>query len=607
MSHKVFICHSSKDKAVADAACAALEAHRIPCWIAPRDILAGDEYATSAISALDETEIVLLIFSVGSNYSARVRREVERAVSQGKILVLLRLDDTQLSGELEYCCANTNSVDATIGSAEANLAELRTAISRLLAKQEKWAPPPPVTPEPEDTSTTPPTTQPRQVANTQTRSEQPPVTTGHKVFICHSSKDKLVADAACAALEAHRIPCWIAPRDITPGDEYAASIIDALDECQIVLLIFSAHSNDSTQCRREIERAVSKEKILIPFRIEDVMPSRAMEFHLMSTHWLDALTPPREQRLSDLCNTITKIVNQQSPTVLWRRQEESLEQSFEKQGAKQVTLPDSSQADKEQQEKARAIIKEAMKEVGIDGVILIEESFTTETTLSICAGMQFDRGFVSPYFVTDSENGQAVLENPAILISRQPISTGEQIAPVLKLALVASRPLLIIAESFSEAAVATIVKNMSKFQELKVCAVMSPSIGERRYAIQEDLAILTDCNVIGGDNGLGLESLKLEQLGFASRAIIDAETTTLLDTKVDPVRATHRIKYLRTEIQKTTSDYDRGKLTDRLVALINGIALIRAGGRTVAQIQSNTQHLQHALREIRAANPIPSK
>jgi hypothetical protein len=135
----------------------------------------------------------------------------------------------------------------------------------------------------------------------------------HKVFICHSSKDKAVADAACAALESHRIPCWIAPRDITPGDEYAASIIDALDECHIVLLIFSTHSNNSTQCRREIERAVSKEKILVPFRIEDVLPTRAMEFHLMNTHWLDALTPPVESRLTDLCTTVSRIIERHSP------------------------------------------------------------------------------------------------------------------------------------------------------------------------------------------------------------------------------------------------------------------------------------------------------
>jgi hypothetical protein len=133
----------------------------------------------------------------------------------------------------------------------------------------------------------------------------------HKVFICHSSKDKAVADAACAALEAHRIPCWIAPRDILAGDEYAASIIDALDECQIVLLIFSKDADNSPQCRREIERAVSKEKILLPFRIENVLPSRAMEFALMNTHWLDALSPPVEHRLADLVQTVSRLLQRQ--------------------------------------------------------------------------------------------------------------------------------------------------------------------------------------------------------------------------------------------------------------------------------------------------------
>ena len=135
----------------------------------------------------------------------------------------------------------------------------------------------------------------------------------HKVFICHSSSDKRVADAACAALEAQRIPCWIAPRDILAGEEYGKAIVDALSSCQIVLLIFSGHANDSPQVRREIERAVSKGKIIVPFRIEDVMPSDAMEFALSNTHWLDALTPPLAHGLSELCATIARLIQRQSP------------------------------------------------------------------------------------------------------------------------------------------------------------------------------------------------------------------------------------------------------------------------------------------------------
>jgi hypothetical protein len=130
----------------------------------------------------------------------------------------------------------------------------------------------------------------------------------HKVFICHSSKDKLVADAACAALEAQKVSCWIAPRDILPGDEYGRAIIEALSSCQIVLLIFSKPANESPQVRREIERAVSKEKIIVPFRIEDILPSDAMEFALGNTHWLDALTPPMERRLSELCESVSRLL-----------------------------------------------------------------------------------------------------------------------------------------------------------------------------------------------------------------------------------------------------------------------------------------------------------
>ncbi len=133
----------------------------------------------------------------------------------------------------------------------------------------------------------------------------------HKVFICHSSQNKPIADAACAALEAQRIPCWIAPRDIIGGEEWGEAIINALSDCQVVLLIFSLHANNSPQVRREIERAVHKQKIIVPFRIEDVMPSRAMEYALGNTHWLDAITPPMERRLAELCATISHLLQRQ--------------------------------------------------------------------------------------------------------------------------------------------------------------------------------------------------------------------------------------------------------------------------------------------------------
>jgi len=136
----------------------------------------------------------------------------------------------------------------------------------------------------------------------------------HKVFICHSSTDKAVADAACAALEAQRIPCWIAPRDILAGEEYGKAIVDALSSCQIVLLVFSALANGSPQVRREIERSVSKGKIIVPFRIEDVLPSDAMEFALSNTHWLDALTPPMERYLLQLCDTIARLIQKNTVT-----------------------------------------------------------------------------------------------------------------------------------------------------------------------------------------------------------------------------------------------------------------------------------------------------
>lgn len=161
----------------------------------------------------------------------------------------------------------------------------------------------------------------------------------HTVFICHSSKDKLIADAACAALEAQRIPCWIAPRDILAGDEYGESIIDALSGCQIVLLIFSLNANNSPQVRREIERAVSKEKIIVPFRIEDVLPSRAMEFALSNTHWMDAISPPMEHRLTELCATISRLMQRQSGAgPMWQAQPSAEEVERKEREAEEARL-----------------------------------------------------------------------------------------------------------------------------------------------------------------------------------------------------------------------------------------------------------------------------
>jgi flagellar biosynthesis GTPase FlhF len=167
----------------------------------------------------------------------------------------------------------------------------------------------------------------------------------HTVFICHSSQDKLVADAACAALEAQRIPCWIAPRDILAGDEYGEAIIDALSGCQIVLLIFSLNANNSPQVRREIERAVSKEKIIVPFRIEDVLPSRAMEFALSNTHWLDAISPPMEHRLTELCATISRLMQRRAGAgPMWQAQPSAEEVKRKAREAEEARLKEAEAA-----------------------------------------------------------------------------------------------------------------------------------------------------------------------------------------------------------------------------------------------------------------------
>src|SRR5881409_2121378 len=225
------------------------------------------------------------------------------------------------------------------------------------------------------------------------------------------------------------------------------------------------------------------------------------------------------------------------------------------------------------------IIADAMDKVGKDGTITVEEAKSIETTLEVVEGMQFDKGYLSPYFVTNAEDMEALLENPYILIYEKKISSLKDMLPLLEKVAKAGRPLLIIAEDVEGEALATLVVNKLR-GTLQVCAVKAPGFGDRRKAMLEDIAVLTGGRLISEDLGIKLENIKLEDLGKAKRVTIDKENTTIVEGEGKQNDIQGRVNQIRRQIEETTSDYDREKLQERLAKLAGGVAVINVGAAT---------------------------
>lgn len=246
------------------------------------------------------------------------------------------------------------------------------------------------------------------------------------------------------------------------------------------------------------------------------------------------------------------------------------------------------------------IIAEAMNKVGKEGVITVEEAKAIETTLDIVEGMQFDRGYISPYFVTNPEKMEAVLEEPYILIFEKKISNMKDLLPVLEQIAKTGRPLLIIAEEVEGEALATLVVNKLR-GTLKCAAVKAPGFGDRRKAMLEDIAILTGGNAIMEDVGIKLEKMRLEDLGRAKKVVIDKDNTTIVEGAGSSSAIEGRIKQIRVQIEETTSDYDREKLQERLAKLAGGVAVIKVGAATETEMKEKKARVEDALNATRAA------
>jgi len=246
------------------------------------------------------------------------------------------------------------------------------------------------------------------------------------------------------------------------------------------------------------------------------------------------------------------------------------------------------------------IIAEAMNKVGKDGVITVEESKTMDTSLEVVEGMQFDRGYLSPYFVTDPERMEAVLENPLILINEKKISSMKDLLPLLEQVAKMGKPMLIIAEDVEGEALATLVVNKLR-GTLNIAAVKAPGFGDRRKAMLEDIAILTGGKVISEDLGIKLENVKLEDLGRAKKVTIDKDNTTIVEGAGKQTDIEGRVKTMRAQIEDTTSDYDREKLQERLAKLVGGVAVIKVGAATETEMKEKKARVEDAMHATRAA------
>jgi len=246
------------------------------------------------------------------------------------------------------------------------------------------------------------------------------------------------------------------------------------------------------------------------------------------------------------------------------------------------------------------LIAEAMGKVGQDGVITVEESRTLETALEVVEGMQFDRGYLSPYFVTDPERMEAIIEDAVVLIHEKKISSMKDLLPLLEQVARGGKPLLIIAEDVEGEALATLVVNRLR-GTLQVCAVKAPGFGDRRKAMLQDIAILTGGKAITEDLGIKLESIQLTDLGRAKKIVVDKDNTTIVEGSGKSSEIEGRVKQIRTQIDDTTSDYDREKLQERLAKLVGGVAVIKVGAATETELKEKKARVEDAMHATKAA------
>jgi chaperonin GroEL len=563
MPHEVFISYASPDKVVADAVCARLEAKGIRCWIAPRDVLAGSEYSESILTAIEQCRAMVLVFSAHANESQHIRREVERAMSKGKVILPFRIQDVLPSGALEFCISNTHWLDALTPPLEAHIETLGDTLSRLL-------------PSLPATGGHAPSIAPRPSAESPTEKAEHQILHGagrmanaikatlgpmsRNVIIARKQGDPLItSDSGQIARElelkdplenvgAQMIRAVVnrIDRTVRDGRATGAILAYALAREGTSLLAAGAHP---AQMKRGIEQAV---KVVIGIRDAE-------------GKWTEG----------GALGKLSKAVDQDSLAQI---------STISASGDQEIG----------------SILAHAMNTVGKDGVITVEESKSVYTSLETVDGMQFDRGFLSPSFVTDAERQEAVLDNCFILFYEKEIGTVKDMLPLLEQIARSGKPLLVVAQDVVGEALATLVVNKQR-GTLNVAAVKAPGFGDRRKAMLSDMAILTGGKAITEDLGMKLDDVKLEDLGRAMRVIVDKANTTIVDGAGAAREIEARVKEIRLQIEETASDYDREKLLERIAKLVGGVAVIKVGSDTEAALKAKKAHVEDALHATRAA------
>ncbi len=560
--HDVFISYSTEDKTTADAACVTLEAHRLRCWVAPRDILPGTDWGAAIIHAIQGSRVMALIFSSNSNNSPHVMREVERAVSKGIPVIPFRIENVPTSKSMEYLISTPHWLDAMTPPLEKHLENLRRTVSLLLTRQNGAAP---ITPDgiarviPAEPA-----------AEKRAFTETPPASAGSM-------------EAGAARLR-DMLRTLLGPGGqpiALQGEEGKLLLTRSVSLVMEKFRLADPVENMVMQLVRPVAQGTRE-------RSGDGAGTTAilaMELFLRSAECIASSVDPLALRRG-MDKAVEAVVGE------LRRMSRKVKNTTEiKQVATIAANGDVA---------VGGLIGDAMDKVGHDGPIIIEDGKGVASTIELVAGMKIDRGYLSPHFVTSQTTMEAELSDAYVLIHEKRISRARDLVPALSKVADSSKPLLIIAEEVEGEALATLVVDELR-GTLKVAAVRAPGFGDRRKEMLEDLAVFTGGTVIIEGCGVKLEEVALNQLGRAKSIRIGKDNTTITEGAGAAKAIKGRIEQIRLQVEITTSDYDRDKLVGRLATLAGGVAIISVGAVTEAEMRERTICLKDALQAARAA------
>ena len=553
--YEVFISYS--DRPQAEEVCGVLEGRSLRCFMAHRDILPGAEWIDAIVDAINNSRLFVFIFSSSSNASTYVVRELEQAVRKHIPIIPLRIEEVPVSKDIEFLLSTAQWLDALTTPRERHLKHLAETTVRLLSEHVVAG------------------------ARQLSVSEVPP----------NSSVERTGSHAA-GSLGAGVAKVYSLARSML-GPRGRSVLLRGGDGMPLVTR--SASSVLNGYCLKDSVEDLALQLIRRQAGLVRSVAGYGAGITAVLTGEI-FLRAAESTRTGTSAAALRKGMEMATDSVVAELRR--VGRSVNERDIIDIAA-NSANGDTEIGSK----IADAMESVGKSGVITVEEARGLDTTIEVVEGIQFDRGYLSPYFVTDPERMETVLENAKILIYEKKISSMKDLLPILEQVARQGKPLLIIAEDVEGEALATLVVNKLR-GTLNVAAVKAPGFGDRRKAMLEDIAILTGGKLISEDIGVKLENVKWEDLGEAKRVTIDKDNTTLVTVTDDKARMeaiAGRVKQIRSQIEDTTSDYDREKLQERLAKLENGVAVISVGAFTEAEMKERKVRVEDALQAVRAA------